>query len=100
MLSTSPSGISISAGYDAWLMLFDLLDKGCSNHRPVLRNLLDFEFHGGEGLLAGAERLNRLVELSKTNVGSETGVSGATSSFFNDLLLIRGPTHTQSVGPR
>ena len=49
--------------------------------------MLSFNIRRGEGLLPGAERLNRLVEYSKHDAGSETGMPGSLSSFFNDSLL-------------
>ena len=58
--------------------------------------MLSFNFERGEGLLAAAARSHLLVELSKTDAGSGTGVSGATSSFFDDPLL---PVHLRIYDP-
>ena len=50
--------------------------------------MVSFDFKRGEGLLPAAGRSYRFTEVNKTDEGSETGVSGAASSFLGDPLLL------------
>ena len=87
-LATSPSDLTISAGYMAFNALFNIFSKGASKLREVLLRVLTFNMYKGEGVLPAAERFLRFVDNAQDDAGNEGGDPGVLSIFYDPLLLV------------